>query len=113
MKNDSFIQLQGTLSENQTSNKALRFDLIANLLGNTVFENVYMPVGQLDSLAITNKSKRQVRFNLPTWLYKQKIEEEQARQIDTSGFDQVAKLLGLDANRQYAEKPTDRLADEQ
>lgn len=112
MKNDFFIALKGTLSAEQSSNKAIRFDELKNLEGQTLLRSVYLPQSQLDSIKVTNKTKRELTFRIPEWLWKTKLEDEQSRQIDNSGFDQITMLIQSDANKQFAEKVTDRLVDE-
>ena len=113
MKNDFFIRFQATLSEKQTSKKAIRFDELRNMDGDVLLEKIYLPQSQLDSIKCTNKSKREFEFRIPEWLWKQKLEDEKSRRINNAGFDQMAKMMSMDApSREINEGPTDRLANE-
>ena len=113
MKNDFFIRFKATLSEKQTSNKAVRFDELRNLDGDVLLRSVYLPATQLHQIKCTNKSKREFELSIPEWLWNQKLEDEQSRQVDNSGFDQMAKMMSMDApSRVYPEPSTDRLANE-
>ena len=82
----------------------------------SLFDEMYIPISQLESFVFTNKKKMRVSITIEEWLFDAKMEEyiqEQAKSTKIfNTLDQATFLIDNPSSKNQTKKKIDRLVDE-
>ena len=109
----SITSFYGTLVGLTASKKAVRISDITEKpkTKDYVFDkDTYWPLSMI-RLSVINKNKRHFKFEVPTWIWDNKVEEEGIKQFEgmtLNSFDQLGLVFNHDNYNEVSEQIMDR-----